>query len=239
MVATLSVSSTGAVSATVTAARYDRATLSLKDSGEQPLPCQFNPTEYSITRSATWRRWLSVGSASAARAQFVGADPASMGLDLFFDSRQDGSPPVSEAVNRLLSWTQPTDRSIQQKHPTPPVVVFEWGAAATFDAYLSSVTARFVLFRRDGSPIRAHVSLQLQEIPAPLPATNPTSGSDVALRRRTLAAGETLPLVAWQEYGRADDWRAIAEASGIDDPSRLAPGTVLVIPEQSTGEGRR
>ena len=232
------VSSTGSVSVQVAAARYDHATLSLKDSPEPPLHCQFNPTEYTVTKSATWTRIPMRNAPNAATPEFVGTNGATLSLELFFDGRQEGSPEVAEAVDRLLSWTQPSARSITDKRPSPPVICFEWGGTASFDAYLSSASARFVLFRRDGSPLRAHVTLRLEEVPRLLTFTNPTSGSDVLVRERTVTAGDTLPLIAFEEYGRADAWRAIAEASGIDDPARLSPGTRLVIPD-ATRLGRR
>lgn len=236
--ASLSVSSSGTPSLQVSAARYDHATLTVKGSDEPPVRCQFNPTEYSVSKSATWTRVPVRGAVSASIPEFVGTNPASLSVDLFFDARHDASTPVAESVNRLLSWTQPTQRSIDENRPSPPVVTFEWGGTATFDAYLASATARFVLFRRDGVPIRAHVSLRLEELAAQLLGTNPTSGAELGMRRRTLVAGESLATVAWQEYGRADEWRAIAAASGIDDPSRLAPGTPLVIPERTVDTRR-
>jgi nucleoid-associated protein YgaU len=42
--------------------------------------------------------------------------------------------------------------------------------------------------------------------------------------------GDTLPSVAFRELGKPAYWRAIAELNGIDDPLRLSPGTVLLIP---------
>ncbi len=45
-----------------------------------------------------------------------------------------------------------------------------------------------------------------------------------------VVAGDSLQSLAWREYGNATAWRAIAEANGIDDPSRLPAGTELVLP---------
>lgn len=237
--ATVSVSSTGPPSVAVTAARFERATLTLRDSDEPPLHCQFNPSEYTVTKSATWTRRAVWGALSAPIPEFVGTNAATMTVELFFDERQEEATGVSESVNRLLSWTQPSPRSIDRQAPCPPVVAFEWGGTALFDAYLSSASARYVLFRRDGTPIRAHVTLRLEELPVVLPGTNPTSGSDTLVRNVTVRTGESLPLIAFREYGRADDWRAIAEASDIDDPARLAAGSALVIPELHRQTGQR
>jgi hypothetical protein len=42
--------------------------------------------------------------------------------------------------------------------------------------------------------------------------------------------GDTLPGVAYQEYGDAALWRAVADVNGIDDPARLRPGRRLLLP---------
>lgn len=239
--AMVSVSSTGDVALETSASRFERATLTLRDSDEEPLSCQFNPTEYTISKSSAWTRVPVRGAVSAAIPEFVGTNAAELSLELFFDSREQNQAGVSDSVNRLLSWTQPSPRSIDRNAPSPPVVAFEWGRSASFDAYLSSVSARYVLFRRDGTPIRAHVTLRLEEIPVLLGGQNPTSSTGVKgqVRQRTLTAGETLPLVAFQEYGRAADWRAIAEASDIDDPARVAAGTRLLLPPSAEVARRR
>jgi nucleoid-associated protein YgaU len=39
-----------------------------------------------------------------------------------------------------------------------------------------------------------------------------------------------LQSLAWREYGDSAAWRAIAEANGIDDPTRLTNGVELVLP---------
>jgi nucleoid-associated protein YgaU len=47
--------------------------------------------------------------------------------------------------------------------------------------------------------------------------------------------------VAYRAYGDAALWRDVAEANGIDDPTRLRPGTRLLLPaleEIESGGGR-
>ena len=46
-----------------------------------------------------------------------------------------------------------------------------------------------------------------------------------ARRTHRVVAGDSLPQLAWREYGDATAWRVIAEANDIDDPMVLAPGT--------------
>lgn len=79
-------------------------------------------------------------------------------------------------------------------------------------------------------PIRATCRLSLHEIPNTTQGQNPTSGALTAQRVHRVVAGDSLQSLAWREYGDAAAWRAIAEANGIDDPSRLSNGAELVLP---------
>jgi len=49
-------------------------------------------------------------------------------------------------------------------------------------------------------------------------------------KRRTLKTGETLALIAHEEYDDPAEWRRIADANGILDPRDVKPGTVLTLP---------
>ncbi len=73
-------------------------------------------------------------------------------------------------------------------------------------------------------------TVDLQELPSETPKQNPTSGGLTARRTHTVVAGDSLPSIAYREYGHADVWRAVAEANGIDDPFRLTAGTALLLP---------
>ena len=42
--------------------------------------------------------------------------------------------------------------------------------------------------------------------------------------------GQSLASIAGREYGDPRKWRPIAQANGIDDPTKLRPGAILVLP---------
>ena len=54
--------------------------------------------------------------------------------------------------------------------------------------------------------------------------------SEPGHKRREVMPQDTLALIAYQEYGTPNRWRAIAEANDIEDPLDLRPGQVLAIP---------
>lgn len=61
----------------------------------------------------------------------------------------------------------------------------------------------------------------------------PTPIEDAVLIEHLFIAGETISGLAHRYYGDWKLWRRIAERNRIDDVRRIAPGTALLIPEQT------
>ena len=219
--------------------QMEKAVLKLYDpspSGGSPggergsIPFQFNPKEVTIQKAAKWERKTAKGAKNAGPPEFSGAEPCKLNLEMFFDAsgKQDGS--VVEAVEKLFSCTVPTEQSIGQKKPSPPLVVLHWGAISSFPAFVTSVSAKYTLFSTGGLPIRALCTLALEEMPNDQGRQNPTSGSDSIRRSHTLVEGDSLASVAYAEFGDPTNWRAVARFNGIDDPLRCEIGSRLVLP---------
>ncbi|MFC9508545.1 LysM peptidoglycan-binding domain-containing protein [Streptomyces sp. NPDC057002] len=193
----------------------------------------FNPSQLSLTRRAQWKSTPAQIERDGSLPEFMGAEAREMSVEIFLDSsaKPTGNT-VLKKVESLLACCEVTNASIAAKQPSPPWVVFQWGSFSTarFTAYVSSVEATYSLFGTTGVPIRATCRLQLHEIPSKTKRQNPTSGALTAQRVHRVVAGDSLQSLAWREYGNAAAWRSIAEANGIDDPSRLPAGAELVLP---------
>jgi len=191
---------------------------------------QFNPKEVTIAKTAKWERKTAKGAKTAGPPEFSGAEPCKLTVEMFFDatSTQDGS--VVQAVEQLFSCCVPTEQSAGQKKPSPPIVVLHWGAISSFPAFITSVSAKYTLFNGQGLPIRALVSVAMEEMPGEPFRQNPTSGSADVRRMHRTVAGDTLASVAYAEYGDPAQWRALAAYNGIDDPLRMHTGTTLLLP---------
>src|SRR5438132_1089198 len=61
------------------------------------------------------------------------------------------------------------------------------------------------------------------------PGQNPTSGGHDGYAFHQVIEGETIDIIAFQEYGSRTAWRHLAEVNNLDDPSRLAPGQRLLL----------
>lgn len=189
----------------------------------------FNPHKYTVSKQATWMRELDEGATSSAIPTWRGAGPRTMNIEIFLDATYSANGGIQADIDLLFACCNPTLLSVIMMKPSPPFVLFGWGVTIGFLSFVRSVRAEYKLFRPDGTPIRAECELELEEIPVSLARQNPTSGGSVR-RMRTTVAGDTLQSIAHREYGRPTMWRALAEANGIEDPLRVAPGTTLLVP---------
>jgi len=191
---------------------------------------QFNPKELTLAKAAEWTRPTTQGNKRSSPPQYKGPQPSKLTLELFFDASGKHDDSVVKRVELLFSCCVPTTASHDRKKGSPPWVLFRWGGLTGFLAYVSSVSAKYTLFTAAGLPIRATCTVTLEELSGDPPRQNPTSGGPAPRREHVLVEGDTLAGIAYDEYGDAGAWRAVAEVNGIDDPMRLRPGRHLLLP---------
>ncbi len=222
--------------------QLEKAVLKVVDGDPQTRELRFmyNPAELTTAKSANWNRPQQKGASSAGRPQFTGAGPQSVQMEVWFDAWDADDADVTRSVTTLFEWTKPTPSSITKKLPRPPVLGFEWGSnriLADLKVFLKTVNAKYVLFKPDGTPVRASATISLEEVPEDPPKQNPSSGARESRRSHLIDAGDSLHAVAYREYGDANLWRGIAAFNDIDDPLRVAAGTRILVP--TSDEARR
>jgi nucleoid-associated protein YgaU len=116
----------------------------------------------------------------------------------------------------------------------PPLVQFLWGNLV-FDAVIEKLGQKVTLFQPDGTPARATLTVTFKEYRSlATQLREPRRESADKSKRRQLDASDALWLLASREYGNPAKWRVIAEASDIDDPLDIEPGTWLQVPPLET-----
>src|SRR3954451_21959180 len=198
----------------------------------------FNPTEYTITKTNTWN-FKQVKGKSLPPASFGGGNPREIALSLMLDVSLLKGKSVLDVTNKLFKMMDvPGGSGSGGSQSAPAFVTFRWGAVDTFKAVCTSLTVAYQLFQPNGVPIRADVKLQLKQLilastkssAGANKKTNPTTRAHPGIGVHTVRDGDSLPSIAFKNYGDATLWRPIAEANGIDDPLRLRRGTPLTIP---------
>jgi len=220
-----------------------KATLKNQNTGDV-IKFLFNPTEYTIVKTNNWSSKPNVGK-NVPKRDFTGGNSRKLDMEIFLDVLESKgaddhletkqSADVRVHVNKLVELTL-IDQN--KKHPKtqkarPPLCLFQWGGTWSFQAIVTSLSVRYTLFHEDGIPVRATAKLTLEEAEdaQEKKGTNPTSYAEPGRKRREVRPYDTLPLIAYEEYGDPNQWRRIAEDNHLDNPFALKTGQILSIPQ--------
>ncbi len=196
------------------------------------VACMFNPFEYTLTKSNSYKESDATKGASAPKAEFSKGGAQTLQISLLFDTYTTGSD-VRDVTNIL--WKMMAVKERPNKKPdekdSPPMVAFAWGTFY-FVAYITNMTQKFTLFTHEGKPVRAKVDVTFTQYidEDDVKPQNPTSGGGPINRLWRVVGAERIDLIAAQVYGDATKWRLIAEHNQLVDPLALRPGQVLAIP---------
>lgn len=198
-------------------------------------PVLFNPEEYTVDRDVNYAQ-INVPGLSSPIVQFVSGGARTLQMELLVDTYEahvEGGRALNRAGEDVRNLTRRITglMEIDPTTHTPPVLLFQWASLA-FTCVLSRVSQRFVLFRPDGTPVRAYVNVTFSEFRnvdlEPKEVKRETADYTKA---RSLGQADSLQTLSTQEYGTPTAWRAIARANGIDDPRALDVGQVLIVPK--------
>jgi nucleoid-associated protein YgaU len=211
------------------------------------ITVQFNPTAYSITKPVTWSSQSSTGtSASTASTtqsatqinlnapvlQFGGGGSRTLVLELFFDVTEpvEGKPvdDVRQLTNKIVKLTR-----IERDTNQPPICTVSWGNPLDppefpFIGVVTNLVQNFTLFKSDGKPLRARLTVTFTEW---IDREKDLKQTDPEQTTRLVKRGDTLSSLAAEVYGDPNLWRIIAQANNLDDPRHLKVSNPLIIPK--------
>ncbi len=188
----------------------------------------FNPTEYSLTKSNTWKSKPIKGKNIPA-VEFQQGGVQTLKLQLLFDTYADGADVrgYTDMIWKMMAIDE-TKKDARTDKSEPPHVAFEWGQFY-FTAVLTNVSQKFTMFLADGTPVRTTVDVTLQQAQDETNFQAQAAGAEPAAAPSavTTTSSDRLDTVAASQTGDASNQRAIAEANNIDNPRSIPPGTTL------------
>jgi len=211
----------------------------------------FNPNSITASSSVDWRT-VNLAASIDGRSfmlKFTTASvrPPTLSLELMFDTYEGDSEggwgSVISLPNPLAihAFSSPSGVSvlpytskigeltqINRELHRPPHCQVWWGRVLLITGPLTSLTQKYTRFMPDGTPVRATLNCTFTVSSAV--GGRELRSADVT-KTHTVKLGDTLQLIAHQYYEDASLWREVALANSIDDPRRLAPGSVLTIPK--------
>lgn len=188
------------------------------------IPVLFNPEEYDLSKRIKYGS-KDIAGLTTPVTQFASGEAETLSMELFLDT--------SEELIDVRAMTTLLDRlvTVDGELHAPPKCRFVWGSLV-FKAVVESMEKSFTKFLPTGQPVRARVNVTFREYKTPTEQrnANPLFSADTDSVRE-VGGGDTLWLIADEEYGDPGAWRRIAEANDISNPRDLRSGQRLVIPE--------
>ncbi len=187
------------------------------------IECLFNPSKYDLSKQVNYAEFKATGSGTQVQ-QFVNRGAESLSMELFFDTSEEHTDVRKQHIQQIDSLLE-----VDPELHAPPLVEFRWGSL-TFTALVESADKSFTRFLPDGTPVRARVNMTFKEYEASDYKKRISLESTDKTKAWTVTEGDTLWLIADEEYGDPTQWRTIADANGVENPRRIEPGTVLELP---------
>jgi len=221
----------------------------LSDEETDKYMVQVNPESYSIHYQINYDRRPAIGN-SGSEAKYANTPPPSLEFDFLFDGTgvipAPAGPldnvPLAGAVVDLLTEDEDFDVMTElQKFAAvvydysgtqhrPRKVQLTWGKLV-FDGVLSSLHIDYKLFKPDGAPLRAVAKTTFDgTISDMLREKKEKNNSPDLTHKRTVVAGDKLPLLAHQIYRNPNYYLEVARANKLYSFRNLKDGAELSFP---------
>jgi Contractile injection system tube protein len=147
------------------------------------VSAQYNPKDLQIQKNVPWQKHQK-GNADGLQYEFTGAEGRTMTLEMLFDGVEENESIAGTVsiLETLAKVRDPSSSDPTMRRPHHCVVV--WGTVMggdqRFQCVITQITIKYTMFSSDGRPLRATVTLQLQEATRVSMAANSDSsgGSD-------------------------------------------------------------
>jgi hypothetical protein len=138
-----------------------KAMLTTTDAGAVAINFQFNPSSLSFSRSVNWK----VESGAYTTAGFPKVSYSNRGAEtlklsnLWFDTYEYATKTsVLTLISPIIKSTE-----IAGSLKRPPVYIFAWGEQY-LKCVVTNISYELTMFLADGTPVRAKVNIDLQEV---------------------------------------------------------------------------
>ncbi len=196
------------------------------------VECMFNPHEYTLSKSNTWKANENI-SKNAPTATFQSGGAQVLKLSLHFDTLADGGD-VRATTDKLWKMME-VDKDNQNSESgkgAPPEVAFEWGRLY-FRSVITNMSQKFTLFTADGVPVRCMVSITLEQ-KVDISDYNDSSLDAITPNKREIKQAVTA--VEGDRYDNmltegdnlsTDSLHDALEANNIDNPLNIPTGSQI------------
>lgn len=209
---------------------------------------QVNPSSYALNHVLNYSYQQGQGFSNS-EAIYNRSEPATLQFDFLFDGTgvvpapsEFGGIPLVGAIASALAGSEPYDVMAEIKkfdklvydyngiEHRPRQLLLVWGTLV-FPCVLVTVSYRFPLFKPDGTPLRAVATCNFREAVTNAVRTRTDNPSSPDLTHlRDVQEGDTLPLLAYRVYGKAELYLEVARTNKLVNFRSLRAGQRVALP---------
>ncbi|MFV3126190.1 hypothetical protein [Niveispirillum sp. KHB5.9] len=201
-----------------------------------PYTVWINPTSYGYKYGILYNDRQAQGS-NGPSPDFNKVGPDSVTFELMFDATGVVPSPIAgksaappDGVYGQIEDFKALVLSFNGKIHSPNYVILSW-AQLQFRCRLQSMDLSYTLFRPDGTPIRARMSLGFLGFNSEQTlAKQAQKASPDMTHVVTVTAGDSLPTLCKDIYGSSLYYLRVAAFNNLDGFKQLVPGTRLSFP---------
>lgn len=189
-----------------------------------------NPESYTQNFNVSYNEEQAPGTPEAT-LKYEKSTPTTIKFDLVFDATGVVNSSVTDVGSEIQKFRKVVYDYNGSIH-CPNYLEVTWGNALVYQCKLTSMTVNYTLFKSDGTPLRAKVTVNFKEYVTP---TKPMEDSSPDMTHvKTVVAGDLLPSMTFDVYGDEAHLLKVAEHNKLDSIISLQPGSRLYFPPLAT-----
>jgi hypothetical protein len=201
--------------------------------GAATFTAMLNPSDVSHDRVIAYNGQQSLGQLGS-EMKFRAVGPDRISFALLFDATGVVAPATfADSQKDVGTWLKQLNRVVydyEGAHHQPGHVRVLWGSLILFGR-MESMSTNYTLFKPNGDPLRAKVSLKFVGFISKKQASLVANRSSPDLSHLVeVREGDTLPLLCSRIYGDPSYYPDVARFNGLPGFRRLVPGQQLRFP---------
>lgn len=192
-----------------------------------------NPKDYQVSKNINYSKKCAFGQIGSDN-KFQSISPQDLNISFTIDGT--GAVPVSESggkavvVKDNIKSLESIVYDYQGKDHRPSTVKIVWGTLLYY-GNLKSMDVKYILFKSDGTPLRAEISLKFISFMGSVEEEKIENKSSPDMTHIVhVKAGDTLPLLCNRIYEDSSYYIEVAKVNGLINFRNLEPGTKIIFP---------
>lgn len=190
-----------------------------------------NPETYSQNFDVQYNVEQGQGTPDAT-IKYEKSTPSTVNFDLMFDATGVVNSKRTNLASEISKFKKVVYDYNGNIH-SPNYLKLIWGKAMLYKCRLTSLKINYTLFKPDGSPLRAKLSVSFKEFQTPSAALDKNSPDMTHVK--TVVAGDLLPSLVYDVYRDENHLLKVAEHNHLDSILHLEPGSKLYFPPLNKG----